>query len=135
MIRQKGKSQNGCFKKMGLSAASLCKYVWPFSLYVSGGKKCSFLGKFGVLCFLETSVLRFVLLLYYQRIYSCWLWTDIWQLFSFSGVLTLLLQFNDLVVYNSFVLFQLDWFYHFCCIYFWSLILVLFWKICCNKLK
>ena len=30
-----------------------------------GGKKCSFFGKLGVLCFLETPVLRFVLLPYY----------------------------------------------------------------------
>ena len=29
---------------------------------VSGGKKCSLVGKFGVLCFLETPVLRFALL-------------------------------------------------------------------------
>ena len=29
---------------------------------VSGGKKCLFFGKFGVLCFLETPVLRFALL-------------------------------------------------------------------------
>ena len=36
---------------------------------VSGGKECLFLGKFGVLCFLETSVLRFALLYYYRRIY------------------------------------------------------------------
>ena len=34
---------------------------------VSGGKKCSFFGKFGVLCFLETPVLRFALLPYYRR--------------------------------------------------------------------
>ena len=34
---------------------------------VSGGKKCSFFGKFGVLCFLETPVLRFTLLPYYRR--------------------------------------------------------------------
>ena len=34
---------------------------------VSWGKKCSFFGKFGVLCFLETSVLRFALLPYYPR--------------------------------------------------------------------
>ena len=33
---------------------------------VSGGKKCSFWGKFGVLCFLETPVLRFALLPYYR---------------------------------------------------------------------
>ena len=32
-----------------------------------GGKKCSFFGKFGVLCFLETPVLRFALLPYYRR--------------------------------------------------------------------
>ena len=31
------------------------------------GKKCSFFGKFGVLCFLVTSVLRFVLVPYYRR--------------------------------------------------------------------
>ena len=35
---------------------------------VSGGKKCLFFGKFGVLCFLETPVLRFALLSHYQRI-------------------------------------------------------------------
>ena len=34
---------------------------------VSGVKKCSFFGKFGVLCFLETPILRFVLLPYYRR--------------------------------------------------------------------
>ena len=31
------------------------------------GKKCSFFGKFGVLCFLVTSAVRFALLLYYRR--------------------------------------------------------------------
>ena len=35
---------------------------------VSGGKKCSFFGKFGVLRFLETPVLRFALLAYYRRV-------------------------------------------------------------------
>ena len=35
--------------------------------HVSGGKKCSFHGKFGVLCFLETPVLRFALFPFYQR--------------------------------------------------------------------
>ena len=34
---------------------------------VSGGKKCSFFGKFGALCFRVTSVLRFVFLRYYRR--------------------------------------------------------------------
>ena len=32
------------------------------------GKKCSFLGKCSVLCFLETPVLRLALLPYFQRI-------------------------------------------------------------------
>ena len=36
--------------------------------WVSWGKECSFFGKFGVLCFLETPVLRFALLPYYRRI-------------------------------------------------------------------
>ena len=35
--------------------------------HVSGGKKCSFFGKFGVLCFLETPVLRSAVLPYYRR--------------------------------------------------------------------
>ena len=38
------------------------------TLCVSGGKKCSFFGKFGVLYFLVASVLRFALLPYYRRI-------------------------------------------------------------------
>ena len=33
---------------------------------LSEGKKCSFFGKFGVLCLLETPVLRFALLPYYR---------------------------------------------------------------------
>ena len=35
---------------------------------MSGGKKCSSYGKFGVLCFLEIPVLKFTLLPYYPRI-------------------------------------------------------------------
>ena len=34
--------------------------------WISGGKKCSFFEKFGVLCFLETPVLRLSLLPYYR---------------------------------------------------------------------
>ena len=34
---------------------------------VSGAKKCSLLGKFGVLCFLETPVSRFALSPYYRQ--------------------------------------------------------------------
>ena len=36
---------------------------------VSGGNKCWFFEKFGMLCFLVTSVLRFALLPYYQPIH------------------------------------------------------------------
>ena len=43
----------------------------PVTIYLlrwaSGGKKRSFFGKFGVLCILVTSVLRFALLPYYRR--------------------------------------------------------------------
>ena len=35
---------------------------------VSGFKKCLFFEKFGVICFLETPILRFALLSYYRRI-------------------------------------------------------------------
>ena len=35
---------------------------------VSGGKKCLFFGKFGLLCFLETPVLRFALFPCYRQI-------------------------------------------------------------------
>ena len=38
---------------------------------VSGCKKCSFFGKFGVLCFFETPVLSFTLLPYYRRYDHC----------------------------------------------------------------
>ena len=58
VIRQKGESQNGCFKKAKHAKISEC---------VSGVKKCSFFGNFGVLCFLETPVLRFALLPYSRR--------------------------------------------------------------------
>ena len=68
VIRQKGKSQNGCFKKTKRYKFSEKRaFVTP----VSGGKKYSFFGKIDLLCFLETPVLRFVLLLYYRWIKTC----------------------------------------------------------------
>ena len=42
--------------------------MWNVYVCVSGGKKCSFFGKFGVLCFLETAALRFTPLPHYRRI-------------------------------------------------------------------
>ena len=60
-MRQKGESQNGCFKKA--KHAKIRTHMC-----VSGGKKCLFFGNFGVLCFLKTPVLRFAQLPYYRRL-------------------------------------------------------------------
>ena len=49
------------FRKTNIS------YPWHAYIRVSGRKICSFFGKFGELCFLEISVLRFALLPYYWR--------------------------------------------------------------------
>ena len=69
-MRQKGESQNGCFKKTHHAKFFEKLTVLPSDTHtyvcISGGKKCLFFGKFGVLCFLETPVLRFALLPYYQ---------------------------------------------------------------------
>ena len=66
VIRLKGESQNGCYKKT--KYAKFSKTLLPTDTYtcvcVSGSKKCSFFGKFGVLV---TPILRSVLLPYYQR--------------------------------------------------------------------
>ena len=55
VIRQKDESQNEYFKKT--KPTKFCK-------------KCLFFGKFGVLCFLETPVLRFALLAYYRHLFN-----------------------------------------------------------------
>ena len=73
VIRQKGESQNGCFKKAKQSTPKFPKnkYFLPPDTHmyvcVSGGKNCLLFGNFGVLCFLETPVLRFALLPFYRR--------------------------------------------------------------------
>ena len=72
VITQKGESQNGCFKKRKHAKFSKKRTFFLTSdthtyVCISGGKKCSFFGKFGVLSFLETPVLRFALLSYYRR--------------------------------------------------------------------
>ena len=69
-MRQEGKSQDGCFKKTKHAKFSeKCTFLTPWCL--SGGKKCAYFGKFGVLFFLETPVLRFALLPYYRRKGKC----------------------------------------------------------------
>ena len=71
IIRQKGKSQNGCFRKQSAPNFPKSKHFVPSDTHtyvcVSVGKKYSFFGKFSVLYFLETTVLRFALLPYYRR--------------------------------------------------------------------
>ena len=64
--RQKNEYQNGCFKKTKHAKFSE-KREFLTCVCVLGGKKCSFFGKFGVLCFLETFVLRFALFPHYRR--------------------------------------------------------------------
>ena len=68
VVREKGESQNGCYKKTNHVKISekwtflpLDTHTW---VYVTGGKKCLFFRKFGMLCFLVTPVLRFILLPY-----------------------------------------------------------------------
>ena len=59
---------NGCFKKtkhVKFSEKQVFLALWYAC--VSGGKKCLFFGKFDVLCFLGTPVLRFAFLPYYRR--------------------------------------------------------------------
>ena len=80
IIRQKGESQNGCFKK-AKHAKIFEKQTFLTS--VSRGKKCLFFGNFGVLCFLETPVLRFALLPYYRR--NILLCCNDYKLKTFSG--------------------------------------------------
>ena len=69
VISQKSESQNGSFKKTK-HAKFPEKRTFLISRYAHvriKRTKCSFLGKFGVLCFLETPVLRLALLSYYRR--------------------------------------------------------------------
>ena len=71
VIRKKGESQNGCFKKTKhVKFSGKRTFLTPWYAHVRvriRGKKCSFFWKFDVFCFLETPVLRFALLPYYRR--------------------------------------------------------------------
>ena len=64
--KAKSESQNWCFKKTKHAKENKHTYVC-----VSRGKKYSFFRKFGVICFLETPVLRFALLPYYRPFDVC----------------------------------------------------------------
>ena len=69
-IRHKGKYQNGCYKKrkhVKFSEKRTFLTPWYANVRVRiRGRKCSFFGKFSVLWFLVTPVLRVALLSYYQ---------------------------------------------------------------------
>ena len=66
VIRQKDKSQNGCFKKTKhVKFSEKRTFLTPCAY--QGVRNVRFFGKFSVLCFLETPVLRFALLPYYRR--------------------------------------------------------------------
>ena len=71
VIRQKGQSHNGYYKKKSTSNFPENKHILPpdthTNVCISRGKKYPFFGKFGELCFLVTSVLRFALLNYYRQ--------------------------------------------------------------------
>ena len=73
-LPQKSESQNGFFKKTKHAKFPKNEHFLPPDTHtyvcVSRGRKCSFFGKLGVLCFLEILALRFVLLPYYRRTLS-----------------------------------------------------------------
>ena len=100
VIRQKGESQSECFKKT--KHANFVKnkhFLLPDThtyVCVSGCKKCSFFGKFVVLCFLKTPVLRLALLFYYRRnlLTTCFVETQI-NRFSGHKKRSLLLLFSS----------------------------------------
>ena len=64
-----GESQSGGNRKQSTQNFPKNEHFLPPDTHVcvSRGKKCSFFGKFAVLCFLVTSVLRFALLPFSQN--------------------------------------------------------------------
>ena len=64
-------------------------------IHTSGAKKCSFFGKFGVVCFLETPVLRFALLPYYRRI---WIFIFFTKNLSLTWASAILIHCNQLTI-------------------------------------
>ena len=60
VIRQKSKSHNGCLKKTKQVKFFETRTFLP-------PDKCSFFGKFDLLCFVDTPILRFALLRYYRQ--------------------------------------------------------------------
>ena len=68
VIRQKGESQNGCFKKAKhVKFSKKRTFLTPWYAHLRVRNVCFSAWKYGVLCFLETPVLRYALLSYYRR--------------------------------------------------------------------
>ena len=71
VIRQKGGFKTGVSRKQSTPNFPKNQDFLPPDMYtyvcVSGGKKCSFFGNLGVLCFFETPVLRFAHLPIYRQ--------------------------------------------------------------------
>ena len=62
VIRQKARISKQVFQENKARTHKKTNISYPMiRTRTSGGKKCSFFEKFGVLCFLETPVLRFAL--------------------------------------------------------------------------
>ena len=76
VIRQKDESQDRDKKKKSTPSFPINEHFLPpdshIYVCVTEGKKYSFFGKFGVLCFLF-AILRFALLPFYQQIAQIWL--------------------------------------------------------------
>ena len=68
---QRTNLKTGVSRKQGTPNLPKNQHFLPPDTYpyvcVSGVKKCSFFGKFDVLCFLKSPSLRFALLSYYRR--------------------------------------------------------------------
>ena len=71
-IRQKGESQNECYKKpKQIKFSKKRAFLTPWYAYARvriRDKRSSFSGKFSVICFLVIPVLKFALLRYYRRL-------------------------------------------------------------------
>ena len=82
VIRQKGETQNWGNKKTKHTKFPKSEYFLPpdTHTYVSESKKCLFLGKFGMLCFLVTSVLRFFFFLITNVLWGSFTWRQLHRL-------------------------------------------------------
>ena len=99
IINQKDESQNGCYKKAKRQIFKQKKnehFLPPdthTNVYVSKGEKCLFFGRFCVLCFLGTPVLRFFLLLYYRQFMCTFFLQNLETLFVFYSIPLRKIQF------------------------------------------